>query len=321
MNTIPAIRETRRDRGRERRKGRIRLLVISLIVLLSLGFLGAEIVTAFHGEAALQPPSVPPADGTPAELIPGGEEPEKPKRFNVLILGVDERPGDIGRSDTMILVSIGEEGQPLMISIPRDTRVEIPGYGYDKINHAYVYGGPELSVQVVSHLLKVPVDGYVIIDLDVFERAVNALGGVPINVEQRMYYKDPEQDLVIDLQPGQQRLSGDKAMQYVRYRADGLGDLGRVERQQKFLKALAKEAMSPKNILRLPAVANEVFNSVESDMSLPELLKALTAAIKTYGNGINGTALPGRADYIDEISYYLPDQSALDGLISEALNN
>ncbi len=320
MNATPAISETRQDRARARRKGRARLLVISLIVLLSLGFLGAEIVTAFQGEATLQPP-VPPADGTPAELIPVAEEPEKPKRFNVLVLGVDERPGDIGRSDAMILVSIGEEGQPLMISIPRDTRVEIPGHGYDKINHAYVYGGPGLSVQIASDLLKVPVDGYVAIDLEIFARAVDALGGVPINVEQRMYYEDPEQDLVIDLQPGQQRLSGDKAMQYVRYRADGRGDLGRVERQQKFLKALAKEAMSPKNMLRLPAVAKEVFNSVESDMSMPELLKVLTAGIKTYGNGINGTALPGHADYIDEISYYLPDQTALDGLINEVLNN
>lgn len=304
----------------KRRKRRSRLLVLSVMIILILGFFGVGVANAFQTQPPASEPMAPPVIETPEDGTPDDDADTRPGRLHILVMGVDQRPGDIGRSDTMLVVSVGETGQPMVMSIPRDTRVDIPGHGLEKVNHAYVYGGPELSTQVVSELLGVPIDGYIALDLSVFERTIDLLGGVPIEVEKRMVYVDLDQDLVIDLHPGQQRLDGDKAMQYVRYRSDGLGDLGRIERQQKFLKALVKEAMSPKNVLRLPALVKELLSSVDTNLSLPEALKALTMGIKTCNSGIFGAAVPGHAEYIDGISYYIPDQEELAKIIAESLN-
>lgn len=309
---------TRATRLKKRRR-KSRLLVASIMIFLMLGFLGLGIARAFQNDPSASLPLIPSTTDTPADTAPDERAAIRPKRFNILVMGVDQRPGDSGRSDTMVVVSVGEGGQPTIISIPRDTRVNIPGHGLDKVNHAYAYGGAELSTKVVSELLGIPLDGYATLNLNVFERTIDLLGGVPVEVEKRMIYVDPEQALTIDLQPGLQRLDGDKAMQYVRYRSDGLGDLGRIERQQKFLQALAKEAMTPRNVVRLPVLAKEVFSSVETNLSLSEALKVLTMGIKSYSNGIKGAAVPGHADYIDGISYYLPDHEALTKIIQESL--
>ena len=110
---------------------------------------------------------------------------------------------------------------------------------YDKINHAYAYGGHELTQKVVESFLNVPINYYVLIDIQAFEKIIDAVGGVDIDVEKRMYYEDPWDDnggLVIDLQPGLQHLNGKTAIQYVRYR-DGEGDIGRINLSKKFMKA------------------------------------------------------------------------------------
>ncbi len=313
--------ETRVNQSRvQKRRRRSRLLLLSIMIILMLGFLGMGIARAFQNEPPTSQPMIPSTTETPADTAPDNGAAMRPKRFNILVMGVDQRPGDSGRSDTMVVVSVGESGQPMVMSIPRDTRVNIPGHGLDKVNHAYAYGGAELSTKVVSELLGIPLDGYLTANLNLFERTIDLLGGVPMEVEKRMVYVDPDQDLVIDLQPGLQRLDGDKAMQYVRYRSDGLGDLGRIERQQKFLQALAKEAMAPRNVVRLPALVKEIFASVQTNLSLPEVLKALTMGIKSYNNGIKGAAVPGHADYIDGISYYIPDRDALTKIIQESLD-
>ena len=127
-----------------------------------------------------------------------------------------------------------------MLSIPRDSRVKIDGHGWDKINHAYAYGGSKLSKSVVEKLLGIPIEYTVVMNFQGFVRMIDALGGVTIDVEKRMYYSDPYDDdrgLYIDLHPGVQKLNGKAAIEYVRYR-DEEGDIGRVARQQKFLTAL-----------------------------------------------------------------------------------
>ena len=149
----------------------------------------------------------------------------------VLLMGVDRREGDVGRSDTLMLAAVDEEnGRAALLSIPRDTRIEVGSYGYDKINHAYAFGGHEMTLASVSALVGVPVTHYIMIDTSAFERIVDAVGGVDIDVEKRMYYEDPWDDnggLVIDLQAGEQHMNGAQAIQYVRYR-DGEGDIGRI---------------------------------------------------------------------------------------------
>ncbi|MBQ5860328.1 MAG: LCP family protein, partial [Selenomonadales bacterium] len=166
------------------------------------------------------------------------DEPLKP--VNVLVLGVDIREGDIGRSDTIFVMSLNrEKNVATMLSIPRDSYVPIPGRGWDKINHAYAYGKGKLTRRTVENLLNIEIDYLVEVDRKGVEKMIDAIGGVEIDVEKRMYYEDPWDDdggLVIDLEPGLQTLDGEEAVQYVRYR-DKEGDIGRARRQQKFLAA------------------------------------------------------------------------------------
>ena len=183
---------------------------------------------------------------------------EQTNVLNIMIMGVDRRADDVGRSDTLMVLTYNpNEQKASLLSLPRDTRVHIEKNDYDKINHAYAYGGHELTQKVVESFLNVPINYYVLIDIQAFEKIIDAVGGVDIDVEKRMYYEDPWDDnggLVIDLQPGLQHLNGKTAIQYVRYR-DGEGDIGRINRQQKFMKAFLAQAISPSILPKLPDIA------------------------------------------------------------------
>lgn len=239
---------------------------------------------------------------------------KKENIFNIMLLGVDSRSEDAGRSDTLMVVTIDTESErAALLSVPRDTRVKIDGYGYDKINHAYAYGGHKLTQKSVENLLGVKIDRYVLIDTGAFERIVDAVGGVDIDVEKRMYYEDPWDDnggLVIDLYPGEQHLDGYRAIQYVRYR-DGEGDIGRIGRQQKFMRALVEQAISPAIISRLPQIIERVSRAAETDMSVSELVDFAKKLKELRENGLAAKMVPGRPAYYEDISYWLPDIAAL----------
>lgn len=234
-----------------------------------------------------------------------------PQKVNILVLGVDERSDDVGRSDTMFVVTIDTSTREVsMLSVPRDTRVKIPGHGWDKINHAYAEGGVKLSQKAVEDLLGIPIDYYMTINFAGFYKIVDALGGVDIDVDERMYYEDPYDNLVINIQPGVQHMDGKKAIQYVRYR-DSAGDIGRIARQQKFIKAMMKEASDPTNILKLPAVIKEISGVVKTNMSTAEMLNLAKMINDAQKQGLKTDMVPGKPAYIDEVSYWLPDIVAL----------
>ena len=228
----------------------------------------------------------------------------------VLIMGIDRRAEDIGRSDTLMLAAVDErQGRAVLLSIPRDTRIEVGSYGYDKINHAYAFGGHEMTLASVEKLVGVPVTHYVLIDTSAFERIVDAVGGVDINVEKRMYYEDPWDDnggLVIDLQPGEQHMSGAQAIQYVRYR-DGEGDIGRIARQQHFMRALLAQFISPQVLPRISSVIDEVKNSVETDLSTRQLLTLANRMKDIASGGMTMQMVAGTPAYLGDISYWIPD--------------
>lgn len=234
-----------------------------------------------------------------------------PHKVNILVLGVDERSDDVGRSDTMFVVTIDTSTKEVsMLSVPRDTRVKIPGHGWDKINHAYAEGGVKLSQKAVEDLLGIPIDYYMTINFAGFYKIVDALGGVDIDVDERMYYEDPYDNLVINIQPGVQHMDGKKAIQYVRYR-DSAGDIGRIARQQKFIKAMMREAADPTNILKLPAVIKEINEVVKTNMSTAEMLNLAKMINDAQKQGLKTDMVPGKPAYIDEVSYWLPDIVAL----------
>ena len=235
-------------------------------------------------------------------------------RINILVLGVDERADDVGRSDTSFVVTLDTEAKKItVLSIPRDSRVKIAGHGWDKFNHAFAFGGLPLSKSTAENLLGVSIHYTVTIDFKGFMRMIDALGGITIDVEKRMRYSEPYEDdggQVIDLYPGVQRLSGKEAIKYVRYR-DEEGDIGRVARQQKFLKALLKELASPQTVVRLPELAKEFYGAVKTDMPLSKILKLLPAVQEAASSGLATATVPGAPLWIKEVSYWQPNIAEL----------
>jgi LCP family protein required for cell wall assembly len=230
-----------------------------------------------------------------------------PSRVNILVLGVDERSDDVGRSDTMFVVSVDPKKQDVdIISVPRDTRVKIPGFGYDKINHAYAEGKHKLSQRAVEGLIGFPLQHYLVIDFNGFKRIIDALGGVTIDVEKRMYYEDPYDNLVIDLRAGVQTLNGEDAIGYVRYR-DGDGDIGRIERQQKFMKAVLQQVTQPSVVGRLPALVKELSAAVRTSMSTSDMVSFAKLMNDARKQGFEGHMVPGAPAMIGQLSYWLPD--------------
>ena len=228
----------------------------------------------------------------------------------VLLMGVDRRDGDVGRSDTLMLAAVDEEhGRAALLSIPRDTRIEVGSYGYDKINHAYAFGGHEMTLAAVSALVGVPITHYIMVDTSAFERIVDAVGGVDIDVEKRMYYEDPWDDdggLVIDLAPGEQHMNGAQAIKYVRYR-DGEGDIGRIGRQQHFMRALLAQFLSPQVLPRLATVVDEVKNAVDTDLTTRQLLTLATRLKDMEAGGVSMQMVAGTPAYLGDVSYWIPD--------------
>lgn len=233
------------------------------------------------------------------------------ERLRVVLIGADDRE-DRGRSDTLMVLQVSPAaGRLALTSIPRDLRVRIPGHRRDKINHAYRFGGERLTVRTVEGLLGETMDRFVKINLEGFVKAIDVLGGVEIEVEDRegkgrgMNYDCPGDGLVIHLRPGRQVLNGYKAMGYVRYRKSnvpgkGDTDLERAERQQKFLKALVAQKVRPGNIGLLWRAGQEILKCVETDLSWREVLD-LARLLKFAGPG-------------DLQTFTLPVEDAPDGV-------
>ena len=230
-------------------------------------------------------------------------------KSTVLIMGVDVRKDDTGRSDTMMVATVDPKyDRASLMSIPRDTRVRIYGYGFDKINAAFAYGGEPLAEKTVENFLGIDIDHYIIVDVKSFVKIIDAIGGIDINVEKRMKYEDPWDDnggLYINIFPGKQHMDGKKAVTYVRYR-DSEGDIGRIERQQKFIQACMDKVMSPSFIPRIPAVIREVFDAIDTDMTVRQLMELAGALKAAKENGLETDMVPGYPLYIDDVSYWIP---------------
>ena len=227
---------------------------------------------------------------------------------NIVVMGCDVRKGDAGRSDTLFVVMLDKSKKnAALLSVPRDTRVKIKGHGWDKINAAFAYGGQKLTRETVQDFLGIKLDNYVLVDFRGFKGLVDAVGGVDINVEKRMYYYDPYDGFEIDLRPGMQHMDGKTAMQYVRYR-DEEGDIGRIRRQQKFLMALYRHIASKNIIAKIPGVSKQIMSMVKTDLSLKEMVElGNVMRDMVEKDGLKMSMVPGEPEYIDGISYWIPD--------------
>ncbi len=244
---------------------------------------------------------------------------------NILVMGIDEGKDrdkaesntDVfgNRSDTMLLVRLNPDDQKVsLLTIPRDTQVEIPGIGVEKINAANWKGGPEMASEVVSHTFNgVEVDRYLRINTGAFRDLVDVVGGVEVFVPQVMKYDDNTQKLHIDLKPGLQTLTGQQAEGFVRFRKDDLGDIGRTQRQQTLIKALQKKFQNPLMIARLPEVFSVLQKHIDSNLSLGEMLAMAQFGMSVKPSQLRMVMLPGRFSMPDEfpLSYWLMDKTAM----------
>lgn len=235
-------------------------------------------------------------------------------KTTILVLGVDIREDDVGRSDTMMIATVDPKlDKASLLSVPRDTRVRITGHGFDKINAAFAYGGEPLAEKTVENFLGIDIDHYVIVNVKSFVKIIDAIGGLDIDVEKRMYYEDPWDDdggLIIDLYPGKQHMDGKTAVTYVRYR-DEEGDIGRIHRQQKFMEACMDKIVSPEIVTKIPAVVREVVEAIDTDMTFRQMLEIAGALKAAQANGLQTEMVPGYPLYIDGISYWIPDVEEL----------
>lgn len=286
------------------RKFKILLLGIGILILLIviMGIGGYfYLQNSYKYTPSRSFPSLDPLEFT--EIILG-----KKDRINILFFGVDERSNDIGRTDTIIFASLDLKNKKVnLLSIPRDTRVVIPSIGYDKINHAYHYGGVDLAVRTVEEFLGVSINYYAKMNFQQFEKLIDALGGVDIEVEKPMFYTDRTDKFYVRLKPGFQHLNGKDALGYVRFRHDPLGDLGRIERQQKFLKALFKQLKEKITFTELPKYINLVGSIIETNISFYEALYFATKFMDISEESINMATMPGTPENINGISYVIPD--------------
>ena len=240
--------------------------------------------------------------------------PRLDSRMNILLMGVDSNGRDTERftgcrSDTMMIASLDPATQKVaIVSIPRDSRVRIADHhGIEKINSAHALGGPELAVKTVSEDLAVPIDHYIVIDVQGLKKVFEAMGPVDVLVEKPMHYRDRAGKLNIALEPGINRLDAQGLEEYVRFRHDPKGDIGRIERQQWFMRQVKKKLEEPQVLLKLPEFCKIAKEFVRTDLSVEEMLKLAAVAKDVKTSQIQTAMLPGQAAFINGGSYWLPD--------------
>lgn len=249
--------------------------------------------------------------------------PELPgKAVNILLIGCDKSktPGDTGRSDSQILVRLDPATKSIsMLSIPRDLRVDIPGYGYTKMNAAYSYGGSALVVKTFKGLTGLPVNHFVEVNFAGFWHLVNILGGVYIPVDHRYYNPESSDYKSIDIQPGYQLLHGHDSLDFVRFRHDQQGDFTRMQRQQLFLKELQRQSSRwSSDWSRVLRLIKAITAQTTSDIDSLKRLKPLVELIfQVNTSKVYTTRLEGSTPMVDGVSYVEASDTEVAEAVSE----
>ncbi len=319
-------------------KGKRRLLLLSVIF-------AAVLISAAAIKSIVKPPEAKP-DPNPVNDDNGDETSDIDQGLELTVEDMGERKDDFftmvvactdedkTRTDAMIVAAFDVKNQKInMVSVPRDTYSKV-NRNLKKINSAYAVGKETQLIKELNMLLGIPIDRYAIFDFDGVAQMVKAIGGVEYEVPFRMKYDDPSQDLHIDLKAGTQKLDGEKAVQFLRWRENNPGvkggypdgDLGRIKAQQDFLMTLAKKMLVPTNILKVPEIAAALLNNTKTDFTKGELVWLGLAAVRLNSENISMQTLPGYSKTIYEPgvglnqSYFFPDKGEILTLVNEKLN-
>ncbi|WP_204105025.1 MULTISPECIES: LCP family protein [Spirulina sp. CCY15215] len=265
--------------------------------------------------------------------------PKLTRPVNILVLGTKVLTSDLenppqdnlgyhalvdsfeGLTDTMLLVRFDPDNYKLsVLSIPRDTRTTIDGFGQMKINAANHYGGAALSAKTISNLLEgVSIDRYVRVNIQAVEKLIDALGGVTVYVPKDMKYTDLSQHLYINLQQGEQLLDGDKAIQFLRFRYDRYGDIGRIQRQQALMRAVVEQTLRPATLLRLPDVIQVLKSNIDTNLSVEEIAALAGFVSHTNRQDVQMLMLPGDFNGTGEkeVSYWIPNSRRIRTMVAQ----
>ncbi len=235
------------------------------------------------------------------------ESPEEP--VTILILGRDSRDteDEMGRADTIMLLYLDpKDATGSLLSIPRDTLVDIPGHGQDKINAAYAYGGEELMIKTVQDFIGAEINHYVTLDFQGFVDLIDAMGGVDITIDRPLV--DPLSGA--NLSPGDHHLTGEQALAYTRSRATELGDIGRIQRQQHMFKELVAQKLNIQYLSNIPHYFNILIESTRTDLEVLTILRYSKAALSFDLESFGTSIIPTHSDWIEDntISVQIPDQ-------------
>lgn len=293
----------RKNKGKNRINARKVFIVIAIIIAGIITGTAAFGYVYFNGEGGRSGGISSGSDN--GENNFNGEKLDR--RVSFLLIGADKRPGDTAyNADAIIVASVDPDTKLVsLLSIPRDTRVELAGSSFLKINAIPMLRGiPEL-MNVVTDLTGIPLDGYVLTNFEGFKSIIDTLGGITLYVEKDMYYVTGDKvDGVINLKQGEQRLTGAQALQYARFRNDAMADISRTARQQKVLKAVAKEMLQVGTLPKLPKLVPQLMKAVETNLSVMDIIKLSKVAAYFDGANIVSQTLPGSFVDFNGLSYW-----------------
>jgi LCP family protein required for cell wall assembly len=218
--------------------------------------------------------------------------------INILLLGSDSRGEEHARSDTLMIAHYNQHTHNMKVaSIMRDSYVDIPGHGKQKINAAFAYGGPELVRKTIKENFDVDINYYAIVDFEGFSKIVDlvAPNGIEVDIPHEMSH-----GIGMTLLPGKQVLHGDKLIGYVRFRHDRLSDFGRVERQQEVVSKIKEQAVSVQSLVNLPKILGMATPYIDTNVDTPTILSIGKGLISGDSKKVESIRIPLEDSYEDE---------------------
>lgn len=291
--------QTRRRKKRKPKKKRAFKIIMGIILVLILG-VGAYAYNIWHSVEKTFTQTHEPLKRDVSEKRSEKVSFSNQDPISILLLGVDQRAGDRGRSDSLILMTVNPKDQSMkMVSIPRDTRTEIVGKGTtDKINHAYAFGGVDMAVNTVEGFLNVPVDYYVQVNMESFKDIVNAVGGVTVN--NNLDFKSEG----YHFSKGKLTLNGDEALAYSRMRKqDPRGDFGRQMRQRQIIEGVIEEGASVQSLANYGTILDTLGTNVRTNLTFDDM-KQIQSNYKASRRNVEQLQVEGKGVKINGIYYY-----------------
>lgn len=248
------------------------------------------------------------------------------KSLNIVVLGCDEIFNDTyngkllwtGRADAIAIINCNPFKNTLnILNIPRDTKIKVPDHGIEKINYLNTIGGPAFTKKYLEKLLNIKIDNFVIINVKGLNKIVDELGGIVLNVPQRMQYNDYAGMLYINLFPGKQLLNSEDLVGFLRYRHDSLGDIGRIQRQQEFIRALFQKLLDPIVFTKLPEIVSIYKKTVVTDLTPTEIIKVANFIRNVPHSKLKLVILPGEFGQNEQISYWIPDKKEITKVVKK----